>query len=680
LELHIPAPVRRGHFISPNTKLITVSVQPMTASPWPSPLPLQKLLVKAPTPCTIPSSGGYDCSFSISALLGEETFALKTYASADGSGQPLSIAQSGIVNVGNSQPSLAFTLEGVVHDVVLGVPSPEPGTAATYAVPIASPTAMPLTVTPRDASGASILTSTFATPIALSVSPSNLGITLALTSHCPGDTAPFTGTKIVLTCASDLPYVDVAYDGSIVRKGGQIVESATISPSFGSATATLALGSGEQIFETQGGGGSGPMLSAGPDGRIYFLTPGSPPVLGSFDPANPTGTLKQATLSFAASTIFVDSKDQIWLAGAGILDCLTSVKSTLDGSVAVGYLVDGITQSQKTIWYAGQNGSQQGVFGYVNQPTNCSGLPVSATAIAQIGSGVFTPSAIAPAGLSGGAPAIWIGAYSGSYDGQLFTGATSSQGQIFPNLDFTANFFTAGMASDPSFNAYVALPGGGSATNPQEVLKVTPATYVSQPVFTPPPFMNPLGVAVYSGSLTTAQQVAVADGGGGYHSGVDLVDVSGATPVPFYLPWTGSSGCYTVAFDASGGVWAGCIDAAGKPAIFHPVYTSRWSVVSPDISVNNYTFPNYSALAILEKPGTDSSPFTGVLDPSGGSAAVPGSGAYPWPPGYTHDVPVYIQIPGVSEITVTDKNGRSQTIDIKVTGTDLTVRPGPRRR
>lgn len=682
LVLHVPPRNHGAHFISPNTRLVTVSVQPVTASPWPSPLPLQKLAVATPSPCQGSTQSGYTCAFSVDVLPGQDTLAFNTYATTTPAGMPLSTVQSGIVTLSPQQKSLAFTLDGVVARVTLGVPSPEPGTVATYAVPIASPATMPLVVTPRDASGAPILTSTFANPITLSVAQKNIGVSLALTSQCPTDKPPFSGTTVVLTCARDLPYVNVNYDGSVTQQSGKIVEQATIvasAQSFtpsrprsaGSSTATLAFGSGEQIIELAGTGAtSGPLLAVAPNGLIYYYVPGSAQ-MGSFDPANAAKTLTQIQGPGSEHAIFVDSKNQIWLAGqSAAMACYTSLKGapvfstlTLD--------VQSIAQSGNTIWFAAQDTSVNAYAGYFTQPSNCGGIPQILGQSVQLGTlnnvnGTPGNSQfIAPAGTINGNPAVWVGATYSTfpYNAQLFKVSTASSGTSNPVVDFGANYSFGSVTSDAQTNAYVALEANGQGSNPSEIMKIPPSTYTQQAAFTPPPWSFPMTIALSANSGGTVQRVAVADSA--FHYGVLLADLTKTPATNVYVPWNGATSCQSVVYDASGGIWAGCIDANGLAAIYHVVYTSRWSVMAPRyVNASEYS-PNHNAVAVLEPPNSNTGPYTIVQNYGG--LQMPDSST-PWPASYALDFSYSTNFANTSNLTVTDKNGRDQTMTLDITG------------
>ena len=673
LSIDIPAPSRRAHFVSPNTKLITVQVQQVTASPWPSPMPLQTMPI-GPGPCVPLPHGGWHCAFDVTVKVGQDTFAFKTYASPQPVGTPLSELQSGIETVKPNPSPLSFTLEGVVSSVALDVPSPEPNTTlTTNAIPIATPGSFPLTVMPKDASGAQILTSTFTQPVGLSLGPANLGIALSYKPQCPTDKPPYKGSNIQITCAKDLAFVNVTYDGRVVQTGPSVDDTTVIAASpepngaNGGNAAVLLQSNDEVVPLTNKGGWYYPgYLSAGPDGRIYFAyaTGGTAYGLGRFDPLDPKKTMKQVTLSFAPSSLLVDSKGQIWVGGPGELACFTSITSTPAATVAItNETIDAIAQSGTTIWYAGQApGGGLAAAGTVSQPTNCSGLPLSRTPTVQLGSSGFTPASIANAGTIGqNGSSVWIGGSLSAFpfDGQLYYVQDSFEGSVNPSRDFTANYEVNGVATDPAFNVSVALGSTGNGSLPG-LVQAFPS---GNSLFTVQPGGYPMGIGIYTGQGTTVQQMAVVDGFGGPHGAVDVVSMT-PTVVPQYVPLTGSNYCDGTVYDKYGGVWVVCDDSTGNAAVIHPVYTSRWGAVPAIYSVLTFTtnFPNSNAIGIIEQSPQDSSPFSGVV--TSGSVALTAA----WPGGYTHDMPITIPFAGSSTVKITDKYGRSQILNFTALG------------
>ena len=674
-----PAFARAPRYISPNTKSLSVVVQPVTAKPWPSAMPVQVLVVATPSPCT-ESAGTMTCDFRLRVHLGIERFTLKAYASSNASGAPLSMLQTGDVAVGKRHKKhkipkpLHFVLEGVVHDVSLAVPSPE-NTAlpAVQVIPAATPATFPLTVTPHDASGAVILASTFASPVAISVSPPTTGVTLHVASLCPGESGPLSGTSVKLACASDISRVTVAYDGTITRSGGAVVDTSTISASPHPIDVTpeesvkVALRSAlrEVTYFNTHSAVAALALAPAPNGLMYFMADGLESVMGSFDPAHPSTTLKQVGAGTTIYSILVDSHNDVWLGRSGLLECYTSVTYPPKATATIGFNAPAaLTQSGSNLWYEIQDQSfLTASVGFLTPGAGCSGVPASSSAIAQIGSGKFNPISAASDG-SG----IWATANIGGdpFDGEVFTPGVHSTGTLSSAVDFGSNYGTEGAASDGAGNLYVGLSPNAGGINP-EVDKIPAGSTTPQTVATLPPNAVPYGVAVFP-STGTASQIAVVDGGYGPHRGVWLIDPTGAKP-KLYVPFHASFNCFYAAYDNGGGIWAPCEDPDGNFVVFNPIITSRWAAIPSSFGIPAAAVPDSTAIAILEASGNDSSPFTVVSNSNPSVVAT----ATPWP-GVTHDIPITIQDYGTSTLTIADKYDRKQILNVNVVPTTYAKR------
>lgn len=671
VHLLIPkaAPERRGRYVSPNTKYVTAVVQGITASPWPAPLPTQLLTVATPSPCAS-TTKGVACSFTIKAYAGHDQFTFATFASGGVHTAPLAIYKSPALKV-VAGTTIAFVLEGVVNAVALEVPSPLANTNAQL-VPVAAATSFPLGIVPYDASGAAILESDFAAPVTLSVSPKGAGVTLSLVSSCGGG-HPSGAFTLKLACAEDLTHVRVAYDGSVPRKNGAAIPSVTISasPQAGSPQqpAVVAFRSGMQALAPQAGFGTyySPYLTLAPSGLMYFASGGiGNGVFGSFDPKNPSATMKTASVNFSPSGIAVDGFGDVWLSGQGRLDCFTSVTSTPAATAAAAGYAGGVVRSGGAIWYQVQNNYSSALTvsaGFVKPGAGCTGVPATAVPTVQLGNTKLNPIASADAGSFGiSGSGIWAATNVGAtpFDGLLFEPNESSTGTIAAKVDFGPYLGVEGLTSDGLFDLYASELGSSPAAN--RFVEIPAGSTVPQTLFTLEPNNEIYMASAYSPGGGAASRVAVIDGGYGMHQGVDVIELSGGNATPAFLPFDGGRDCFGVGTDAAGGVWAGCVSSSSAMRIYTPVYEPYWGLSGGTYMVSNLAggYPSHNAIGIIEKPGTDSSPFTVIANTNPSAVAV----ASTWS-GFSHDIPIDILSGGSSTLTIRDKNGLTQKITVQ---------------
>ena len=163
--------------MSPNMLALTVAVQQVTASPWPA-LPLQTLVVNTPQPC-VPAGGGLNCTFTVKAYVGKNVFTFNEYATKNPKPQdtPLGTLTTGAEKVTSGGSGLNFTLDGVVNQIELSVPNPnsnfDPASKNDRGKTDRYGHDVPALRQLEDASGASIATDTFSSPVTIQVSLAN---------------------------------------------------------------------------------------------------------------------------------------------------------------------------------------------------------------------------------------------------------------------------------------------------------------------------------------------------------------------------------------------------------------------------------------------------------------------------------------------------------------------------
>ncbi len=159
-----PASQQNTHFrptyISAGTQSMTVGLVTGTST---TPLATVNLTTGSPN-CTVPTGGGLQCTATVQAPFGTDTFLVSTYSGLNGGGTLLSTGQVKVtLTSGAAPPTVALSLDGVPHTVslVLGTTALPVGTAGSTAVIVQA----------SDASGNLIIgPGLFSTPITLTVS------------------------------------------------------------------------------------------------------------------------------------------------------------------------------------------------------------------------------------------------------------------------------------------------------------------------------------------------------------------------------------------------------------------------------------------------------------------------------------------------------------------------------
>lgn len=217
-KLSIPArtTAHSPHYVSPNTQSLTIAVNGAAPS-------VTQNVTSASGGCAS-SGGGITCSVPVTAPVGSDTFTVTLYSGTNAGGSKLATG-SVTAMIGSAPTSVDITLDGVVDSVTitLGNNMPTAGSAAT----------IPVTVTAKDASGATI------------ISPGGYSPAIALIDS---DTSGHT-TLSPATVSDPSTAVSLHYDGSA------LLSSATISASVnGTITKVTPAKLTPQIVENGGGG------------------------------------------------------------------------------------------------------------------------------------------------------------------------------------------------------------------------------------------------------------------------------------------------------------------------------------------------------------------------------------------------------------------------------------------
>lgn len=373
IALYVPPPnkqtsSRKPFYISSQTQSFGVLAVPVTSTESPNPINMQIFPVATPSPCAVASGGGYECTLTVVAPVGNDIFYIGAFATAspNANAVPLSEFATGQITVGGSpNPNatpLSFTLNGVVYRVVVSVASPDPGnTPNTQVFPAGTPSASwPLGITAFDSSGNAIAsdpTTVFADPIVVTVSPSDGAVALVLNSQCSSNSSSarkrmvsFSGgsPSVSIVCAADLNNVQFGYTGlTTPDPNDHVVDTFTISTatqmvSPAPSPANVVLSSNVLSWQL------GPNDSEVSDGQlqrnpttgqlVYIAADGDyGNYVGTFDPGTLTVGTSGALNSVVnyASSFALDSSGTLWLADTsppGVIDCWPSAASAASGA------------------------------------------------------------------------------------------------------------------------------------------------------------------------------------------------------------------------------------------------------------------------------------------------------------------------------------------------------------
>ena len=210
-------------YVSTNTQSASIAVNGGT--------PLVANLSSGSSNCTPATGGGRTCSITVSAPVGADTFTEILYASTTGTGAPLSQSTTSYTVVAGKSNVITMTLGGVVNSIALTLANPTPTLGVA--------TSIALTVTIKDASGATIIGSDpFTNPITLADSDASGATTLSKTTLAsPADAAALT-----------VAYTGAAIASATFNASATGVAAANITP----ATLTPAAAAGLVDWPTYG--------------------------------------------------------------------------------------------------------------------------------------------------------------------------------------------------------------------------------------------------------------------------------------------------------------------------------------------------------------------------------------------------------------------------------------------
>ena len=189
------ARARRPQYVSPSTQSLTVAVNGAAPS-------VTANVTPGSSGCTA-SSSGTTCDVSVEAPPGQDTFTVTLYSGTNATGSMLG---TGTVTAGVSTESntpVNITLDGIVASVSIALANPAP--------PAGTPATVALTITAKDASGATI------------IPPGSFSPAITLTDSDTSGHTHLSATTVSDPGAS----VTLSYDGSAA------VTSATISAATG---------------------------------------------------------------------------------------------------------------------------------------------------------------------------------------------------------------------------------------------------------------------------------------------------------------------------------------------------------------------------------------------------------------------------------------------------------------
>lgn len=207
---------RKPGYVSPNTQSLTIAVNGGSPS-------VTQNITPTSGGCTT-SAGATTCNVSVTAPVGSDTFTVVLYSGTNASGNKLA-AGSVTAAISATPTSVPITLDGVAASVTITLANPAPYTGSAAAIPV--------TVTVKDSSGATI------------IAPGGYNPQITLTDS---DTSGHTSLS-PSTLADPGTAVTLNYDGSAA------VTSATISASIsGTITSVTPAKLTPRSIENGGGG------------------------------------------------------------------------------------------------------------------------------------------------------------------------------------------------------------------------------------------------------------------------------------------------------------------------------------------------------------------------------------------------------------------------------------------
>jgi len=663
---------RRPYYISPNTQSIVFAVVP-DGSGTPTPSEAQVFPVTTPSPCATTGTGGETCTFNVTAPYGTDIFYVATFAvsSPSASSTPLASFVSGAIAIASAAPGvvptpLAFTMNGIVANVAVTVPSPDPNNTPNTQVLTAGVSTMPspLGVTPYDASGAAILSDTFLVPVILSVTPAGDGVGLTLNAACPGASSVTSPSPIVdILCASDLANVRYSYNGGITADSSDhivdtFVVTAEQTASPAPSPANVVLGSNVQTSVL----GSGTSYNAGylqalPNNIIAYMLESNVLTTAQYGTINVSTGTSSAPVTLNGTTpsgFYAMSDGSIWVsdrvndellcfpAGSG------TATNTVNLSGFMGYPSD-VTFDGTKIWASGSGSPSPApspdVVAYAPLTGTCtSGAFASAT----LSGDVYSDNDLLMVPQSGGGVLI-----NGVSDGGAWT-VNSSAVVTQLNPGFVPGYaFGGGVGIDGTGVGYMLF---NNESNGVIMNLANGGTSFSSQTITVP-WSQYHGLAAFGPNGGAADRIGYADS---QNNVLGVVEgPNSATPITI-LTTLGNAefaaSGQSVAISSKGAGFVLYYDATSSAVMLaRAEFTTTWW-----IPVTTLPYPN-NILSIDERG--DSGPFTVTVVGTAPSCL----GSISTVPNTDHD----FYIPDTSDsstcvvtLKVTDKNGRSQTVTV----------------
>jgi streptogramin lyase len=664
----ISVPARTTKYVSASTQSVSIVETDGTASP--SPAVVQNTTPGSPN-CTT-ASGATTCTISVNANVGDDSFVVKTFDQADAAGNVLS---SGTVS-GTVQPGIAnsfpLTLGGTVASFTLTAADAYPQVAGSTTISAQA----------KDAAGNTI------------IGPYDSPITLTTTGSASfGTTGSLSGSASAATVSlADSQTTSFPVTGTVNGKTASI----TLNPSSGIKYFYVGTDPNDVM---------GFHIMTGNDGKLYYTALGlttctnycssNSGVIGQFDPV--TGKATEISLATEEPMApFQTSDGALWVA----LDNVTGQNAST-GSVA--RITGGFSASNMSTIplptaspFNGNSrprsftlGADGNLYLTGNTDNRIYQIPAGNPSTANI-SAIPLPTYTAPpnAAFPYNQPAFAEGIATGT-DGKLYIANNSLYAPNVLQYDTTGATFTpftppGGQGPQPRYivtgsdgNLYESY-GGVCVTMPcRGGLNAMTTAGAFTPIPMPDGYADPDDLAVGNGFVAF---VDLGQAGlGTYNIASNEVrdypiEPINANGVQCCSVWSAPDGV-TVAADGS--LWyityGKRSDGTDTPvlAVAHVIQTANWSVW-PSQQLNLYGTGEANAQLVGIMESGDSAPFTPTSTNSNVAILEPIAGE-------THNFHLVGVGAGSCTVTITDKNGRTESIAVTVTSTSGTVQSRGRR-
>lgn len=657
---------RSPKYISASTQSVSIVETDGSASPSPA-------VVQNTTPgssgCAA-TSNGTSCTLNVNANVGSDTFLVKTFDQANAAGNVLSSGTVQGTVVSGQANSFPLTLSGAVASFKLHASDayPQVGGKATISAQAV------------DAGGNTII-GTYDTPIALTAAGS---ATLSASA---------------LAGSSDQSTLTLATSQT---------SSFTVGGAAGTKTDTLAINPSSGIVYYPVGSGSNDLqgfnIIAGNDGKLYYTTLGllqctqhgfcydNSGTLGQFDPS--TGNFTEIPFPQDEPIAPYQTADgKVWVS-------LTSTDpATTNATGNVGYVSGGFGSSNLTVVplpapspYVPSRprsfalGADGNLYLTGNTDSRLYKIPVSNPSTATISAVPLPTYTAAPnAAFPYSAAAQPQGIATGP-DGNLYVANFAFFAPNVLQYNTTSGAITAfappgGQGPEPRYivtgsdgNLYESYGGVCQVAPCYGGLNAMSTAGVFTPIGTPDGYSEPDDLAAGNGFVAF---VDLGQAGLGTYNFTSKevrdypIEPVNANGVQCCSVWLAPNG---VTVGSDGSLWYityGMMSNGGSLGIAHVVMTANWSVwPSQQLSLNGTGDANAQLVGIMESG--DSGPFTVTSTNSSVAVLKPITGE-------SHNFHLVGVGAGTCTVTITDKNGRTESIAVNVTSTSGTVQSRGRR-